>query len=82
MKERSPQQLSEIMKYMGIAMAVLYIFLGFFMIAYGRQSFSIAPQLVMPFGMMLIGYGGFRAYRTYKKYFKRTTKYETDDDTD
>lgn len=81
MKKRSihREQLSSVMKYAGVAMAALYIFLGFFMIAYGRQSFSMAPQLVMPFGLMLIAYGLFRGFRIYTSHFKRGRDYENDD---
>jgi hypothetical protein len=66
------------MKYAGIAMAVLYIFLGFFILSYGRQSFSISKSFVIPFGIVMIAYGLFRGFRTYIKHF-RANRYENDD---
>jgi hypothetical protein len=71
-------RLGVVMKYAAIAMAVLYIFLGFFILSYGRRSFSIPPGFVAPFGIMLIAYGLFRGQRTYLKYFK-ARHYENDD---
>jgi len=56
-------------KAFGIIMVVLYFILGTTFIFYTPER--IPEQYAIPFGMLLIFYGFFRAYKYYRKYFAR-----------
>jgi hypothetical protein len=56
-------------KAFGIIMVVLYFILGTTFIFYTPER--IPEQYAKPFGMLLIAYGFFRAYKYYRKYFSR-----------
>lgn len=59
------------MKYMGILMAVLYLVLGVIVLEGTNRLFNLPRNYALIFGIMLIGYGVFRGYRIYQKYFRR-----------
>ena len=60
-----------IMKYFGVAMALIYVGVGFLLLK-ANDSFNIPNQYAIPLGIVLIGYGVFRGYRLYQKYFQKS----------
>ena len=57
-------------KAFGIIMVVLYFILGTTFIFY-TPSERIPEEYAKPFGVLLIAYGLFRAYKYYKRYLAR-----------
>lgn len=53
----------------GIIMVVLYLILGTTFIIYAPEH--IPEEYARPFGLLLIAYGVFRAYKYYRKYIAR-----------
>ena len=56
-------------KAFGIIMVVLYFILGTTFIFYTPER--IPEQYAKPFGVLLIAYGLFRAYKFYRKFFTK-----------
>lgn len=63
--------LAAVMKYFGIVMALLYVAAGITLLLQSHRLFEIPVQYAMPLGIGLIGYGAFRGYRLYHKYFQK-----------
>ena len=59
-----------IMKYLGIAIASIYIIVGALILTNSTAMAGIPRQYALPFGSLLMAYGLFRGYRVYTKYFK------------
>lgn len=60
-----------VMKYLGILMAVVYLALGLMVLEGTNRLFNLPRTYALIFGIMLVGYGLFRSYRIYQKYFRR-----------
>lgn len=61
---------NDVMKYIGIVMALLYVGLGIAVLAGPKNLFNIPQKYIFPLGALLIAYGLFRAYRIYQKGIK------------
>ena len=61
---------NDIMKYIGIVMALLYVGLGIAVLVSPGNLFNIPSKYIFPLGTLLIVYGLFRAYRIYQKGIK------------
>jgi hypothetical protein len=61
---------NDVMKYVGIVMALLYVGLGIAILVGQNNFFNIQSKYIFPLGAMLIVYGLFRAYRIYQKGIK------------
>ena len=59
-----------VMKYFGILMALVYVAAGIAVLLQSHDLFNIPPLYAVPLGISLIGYGAFRGYRLYQKYFQ------------
>ena len=62
-----------IMKYAGIMMALIYVAAGITVLLRSHSLFILPNQYAVPLGLCLIGYGAFRGYRLYQKYFQKST---------
>lgn len=62
---------SNVMKYMGIAMALVYVVVGAVVLSGSEKFFQIPRPYAMPIGLALVGYGLFRGYRLYAKHNKK-----------
>jgi hypothetical protein len=62
--------LEVIMKYLGIALASIYIIVGALILWNSTAMFNIPGEYALPLGSLLTVYGLFRGYRVYTKYFK------------
>jgi hypothetical protein len=60
-----------VMKYLGILMATVYVSAGITVLFRSHELFNIPKPYILPLGISLTGYGIFRSYRLYQKYFKR-----------
>jgi hypothetical protein len=60
-----------IAKCFGIIMVVLYIVIGTTIIFRAPRMPNIPEHLAVGFGVLLIVYGFFRAYKVYRKYFSK-----------
>jgi hypothetical protein len=60
-----------VLKYLGILMAAVYVSAGLAVLFRSHELFSIPKPYILPLGIGLTGYGIFRGYRLYQKYFKR-----------
>lgn len=60
-----------VMKYLGILMATIYVTAGITILFRPHELFNIPKPYIAPLGLGLTGYGLFRGYRLYQKYFKR-----------
>lgn len=58
------------MKYFAMFMAFIYVALGIFILV--QQTYNLAYKT--PLGILLIGYGIFRVFNTYKKYSRGREK--------
>jgi len=56
------------MKYLGIIMALVYVAAGIAVLSKSHELSIIPKQYAVPFGILLIGYGAFRGYNTFKKH--------------
>ena len=61
---------ANVMKYFGIVMALLYVVAGVSMLVQSDRLFDIPRNYAIALGIGLIGYGLFRGYRLYQKYFQ------------
>lgn len=59
-----------IMKYLGLAMAVVYVVIGVAIVWRADEMFRLPSNYSLPLGCLLIIYGLFRGYGVYRKYFK------------
>jgi hypothetical protein len=69
-EKKKDRGLNDIMKYLGILMALLYVALGVIIVSGPSTYFDIPVTYALPLGSMLIVYGLFRAYRIYQKSVK------------
>lgn len=60
---------ANVLKYMGFLMALLYVATGVAVAWKSEELFNIPGKYALPIGGVLIGYGIFRFYRLYQKYF-------------
>jgi hypothetical protein len=58
-------------KCFGIVMVVLYVSLGTTIIIKAADQHVVAEKYALIFGVILILYGCFRAYKVYRDYFSR-----------
>ena len=58
-------------KAFGIIMVVLYFILGTTFIFLAPERIRVPEKYATPFGILLIAYGLFRAYKYYKRYIAR-----------
>jgi hypothetical protein len=58
-----------ILKYLGIAMALTYLTTGLLVLCSSETAY-VSKFYAAPVGLGLIGYGIFRSYRLFQKYFK------------
>jgi hypothetical protein len=63
--------MDNVMKYMGLVMAVLYLTLGVIVLNGSNRLFNLPRSYALIFGITLILYGLFRGYRIYQKHFRR-----------
>jgi hypothetical protein len=56
------------MKYLGLAMAVIYIGAGVALLIKAGDSLRIPTQYTIPLGIVLIAYGAYRGYNSFKNY--------------
>jgi hypothetical protein len=54
------------MKYMGLAMAVIYVGAGIALLVRAGSSLRIPTQYTIPLGIVLILYGAYRGYNSLK----------------
>jgi amino acid permease len=69
--------LPEVMTMVGYAVATLFVILGFYMI-FAPQMAAIAKEFRNIFGVVVIGYGIFRAVIIYQKSKQRKEEDEAD----
>jgi hypothetical protein len=69
-EQRNENGGNDVMRYMGIVMALLYVGLGIAVLAGPSNLFNIPSKYIFPLGALLIVYGLFRAYRIYQKGIK------------
>jgi len=62
---------SEVMKYVSIAMALIYVVVGILVLSGSEKFFQIPKPYSLPIGLTLLGYGLFRGYRLYTKYNRK-----------
>ncbi len=62
--------LQNLMRYLGFLMSLVYVFVGSAVVWRSEELFNIPGKYALPLGGLLIGYGVFRAYRLYQKYFQ------------
>jgi len=56
------------MRYFGILMALVYVGAGIaLLLQASERSYGIPNNLTLPLGIILIAYGAFRGYTTYKR---------------
>jgi uncharacterized protein YjeT (DUF2065 family) len=60
----------QVSRVFGIVMVVLYLVLGTTIIFKAHQMSNIPENTARMFGVVLILYGFFRAYKVYVRYFK------------
>ena len=65
------KNLDVMLKYLGLVMALIYIVAGVTVLFQPAKLFNIPKPYVLPIGIALLGYGVFRSYRLYQKYFKQ-----------
>jgi hypothetical protein len=56
------------MKYLGLAMAVIYVGAGIALLIRAGRSLAIPTQYTIPLGIVLIAYGAYRGYNSIKNY--------------
>lgn len=56
------------MKYLGLTMAVIYVGAGIALLIRAGSSLRIPPQYTIPLGIVLIAYGAYRGYNSFKNY--------------
>lgn len=56
------------MKYLGLAMAVIYVGAGITVLIRGGNALRIPPHYTIPLGIVLIAYGAYRGYSSFKNY--------------
>lgn len=59
------------MKYVNIVMPIVYIIFGILMVWKQSELFTLPDNVAVILGIILIGYGFFRSYRTYQQYFQK-----------
>ncbi len=57
-------------QYLSILMVILYISIGVAVVDGYNTLFHIPEKYSLPMGIVLIGYGIFRAYKVYQKYYR------------
>lgn len=65
------KNLEAVLKYLGLVMALIYVIAGVTVLFQPQKLFNIPKAYVLPIGIALLGYGLFRSYRLYQKYFKQ-----------
>ena len=55
------------MKYLGILMALVYVAAGTAVLLQPLEHSVLPKKYALPFGILLIAYGAFRGYNTFKK---------------
>ncbi len=60
-----------VMKYLGILMATVYVAAGMTILLRSNELANIPRPYIIPLGLALTGYGIFRGYRLYQKYFRK-----------
>ncbi len=60
-----------VMKYLGILMAAVYVGAGITVLIRSGDLANIPRPYILPLGIALTGYGTFRGYRLYQKYFTK-----------
>lgn len=61
-----------VMKYIGVAVAIVYIGMGIAIAFFSSQDlFNLPRNYSTTLGCLLIVYGIFRAYRVFSKYFQK-----------
>jgi len=55
------------MKYLGMVMAFVYVAAGIAVLLQPPEHLIVSKKFAVPFGIMLIAYGAFRGYNTFKK---------------
>jgi len=69
--ERNPETtLQKFLKYFGLLMTLVYPGFGLYLIFSSPEQLALQPQVKLILGIMLILYGLFRFYRTYRRHFK------------
>jgi hypothetical protein len=63
--------LEAVMKYVGIAVAIIYVGMGIAIALRSRELFSIPENYSFALGGLLIAYGIYRGYRVFSKYFHK-----------
>ena len=56
------------MKYLGLVMAVVYVGAGIGLLVRAGSSLPIPTQYTIPLGIVLIAYGAYRGYNSFKNY--------------
>jgi formate hydrogenlyase subunit 3/multisubunit Na+/H+ antiporter MnhD subunit len=57
------------MKYLGIVMALVYVGAGIALLVRSSDgNLPIPGHFTIPLGIVMIAYGAFRAYNTFKRY--------------
>lgn len=56
------------MKYIGLAMAVIYVGAGIALLMRAGSSLPIPKEYTIPLGVVLIAYGTYRGYSSIRKY--------------
>jgi hypothetical protein len=62
---------SDIMKYAGVGIALLYMIVGILLLLGSGKFFQVPEPYRLPIGLALLGYGLFRGYRLFKKYNRK-----------
>lgn len=60
-----------VVKYLAVIMALAYVVIGALLIARSGSMVNITGKYTVPLGVILIGYGIFRCYKTYQRYFQK-----------
>jgi hypothetical protein len=56
------------MKYLGLIMAVTYVGAGIALLIKDGSSLPIPTKYTIPLGIVLIAYGAYRGYNSFKNY--------------
>nr|WKN35582.1 hypothetical protein K4G66_24735 [Tunicatimonas sp. TK19036] len=62
--------LNMLMRYGAMVMALVYVSLGIYLMRSGEEALVIPKIEVVALSIIFVGYGIYRAIRTYEKYFK------------
>lgn len=62
---------NRVMKYLGMAMAVIYIGTGTAILWDASGLFNIPAKYALPLGSMMVVYGLFRCYRNIQKHYQK-----------